>query len=121
MCFRLQFCSVVFEIALLLWVIKPVPVSVSVRRGSRSFCMDFGVFLFIEMWQRRAGMNYLQSVWNFLVCFLFVDTATEMNVLRRSARKSRMERIKHEHIKEIMGVKGKPDITDIIKKKGLQW
>jgi len=32
---------------------------------------------------------------------------TEMNVLRKSARKSRMERINNEHIKEIMGVKGK--------------
>jgi IS5 family transposase len=32
-----------------------------------------------------------------------------------------MERIKNEHIKEIMGVKGKPDIIDIIKKKKLQW
>jgi hypothetical protein len=29
-----------------------------------------------------------------------------MDVLRRSARKSRMERIKNEHIKEIMGGKG---------------
>jgi len=44
-----------------------------------------------------------------------------MDVLRRSARKSRMERIKYEHIKEIMGVKGKPDIIDIIEKKRLQW
>ena len=35
-----------------------------------------------------------------------------MDVLRRSARKSKMERIKNEGIKEIMGVKGKPDITD---------
>ena len=43
--------------------------------------------------------------------------STEMDVLRRSARKSRMERIKNEHIKEIMGVKGKPDIIDIIEKK----
>ena len=40
-----------------------------------------------------------------------------MDVLRRSARKSGMERIKNEHIKEIMGVKGKPDI---IEKKRLQ-
>ena len=40
-----------------------------------------------------------------------------MDVLRRSARKSRMERIKNEHIKEIMGVKGKPDIIDIIEQK----
>jgi hypothetical protein len=40
-----------------------------------------------------------------------------MDVLRRPARNSRMERIKNEHIKEIMGVKGKPDI---IQKKRLQ-
>jgi hypothetical protein len=44
--------------------------------------------------------------------------STEMGVLRRSARKSRMERIKNEQIKEIMGVKWKPDITE---KKILQW
>jgi len=31
-----------------------------------------------------------------------------------------MERIKNEHIKEIMGVKGKPDIIDIIEQKRLQ-
>jgi hypothetical protein len=41
-----------------------------------------------------------------------------MDVLRRSARKLRMEIIKNEHTKEIMGVKGKPDI---IEKKRLQW
>jgi hypothetical protein len=44
-----------------------------------------------------------------------------MDVLRRSARKSRLERMKNEHIKEIMGVKEKPDIIDIIEKKRLQW
>jgi hypothetical protein len=43
-----------------------------------------------------------------------------MDVLRRSARKSRLERIKNEHIKEIMGVKEKPDIIDIENKR-LQW
>ena len=32
-----------------------------------------------------------------------------------------MERIKNEHIKEIMGMKGKPDIIDIIELKRLQW
>jgi len=47
--------------------------------------------------------------------------SAEIDVLRNSARKSRIERIKNEHIKEIIGVKGKPDITDIIKKKRLQW
>jgi len=46
--------------------------------------------------------------------------STEMYVLRRSARKSRMERIKNEHIKEIMGVKEKPDIIDSIERKRLQ-
>src|SRR5215510_6391068 len=44
-----------------------------------------------------------------------------MDVLRRSARKSRMEKIKNKHIKEIMEVRGKPDIIDIIEKKILQW
>jgi hypothetical protein len=47
--------------------------------------------------------------------------STEMDVLRRSARKSSLEKIKNENIKEIMGVKGKPDIIDIIEKKRLQW
>jgi len=44
-----------------------------------------------------------------------------MDVLRRSEGISRMERIKNEHMKEIMGLKGKPDIIDIRKKKRLQW
>ena len=47
--------------------------------------------------------------------------STEMGVLRRSARKSRLERIKNEYIKETMGVKGKPDIIDITAQKRLQW
>jgi hypothetical protein len=44
-----------------------------------------------------------------------------MDVLRRSARKSRVERIKNKHIKEIMGVKGKLDIIDIIEKTTMVW
>jgi hypothetical protein len=32
-----------------------------------------------------------------------------------------MDRIKNEHIQQIMGVKGKPDVIDIIEKKILQW
>jgi hypothetical protein len=44
-----------------------------------------------------------------------------MDVLRKTARKSRIERIKNEHIKEVMGAKEKPDIIDIIEKKRLQW
>jgi len=47
--------------------------------------------------------------------------STNMDMLRRSARKSRMERIKNEHIKEIMRLKAKPDIIDITEKKRLQW
>jgi len=49
------------------------------------------------------------------------NLSTEMDVLRRSARKPRIERIKNEHIKEIMRVKEKPDIKDIIERKRLQW
>jgi hypothetical protein len=29
--------------------------------------------------------------------------------------------VKNEHMKEMMGVKGKPDIIDIIEKKRLEW
>ena len=47
--------------------------------------------------------------------------STEMDVLRRSARKSRMERIKNEHIEEMMGGKEKPDFIDVIERKRLQW
>jgi hypothetical protein len=35
-----------------------------------------------------------------------------MDVLWRSARKSRLERIKNKHIKEMIGVKWKPDIIE---------
>ena len=44
-----------------------------------------------------------------------------MDVLRRSAAKSRMHKIPNEEIKEIMGVQEKPDIIDIIENKRLQW
>jgi hypothetical protein len=37
------------------------------------------------------------------------------------SKNSRMERIKCEHIKEIMRVKEKPDIIDVIERKRLQW
>jgi len=46
--------------------------------------------------------------------------STEMDVLRRSAKISRMEGIKNEEIKEVTGVRGKPDIIDSIEKKTLQ-
>jgi hypothetical protein len=54
-------------------------------------------------------------------CTYFLNNIFIFNVLCLSARKSRMERIKNEHIKEIMGVKGKQDIIDIKQKKRLQW
>ena len=65
-------------------------------------------------------MVYGAEVWKIPTREINKILSTEMNVLRRSARKSRMERIKNEHIKEIMGLKGKPDIIDIIEKKRLQ-
>jgi len=34
---------------------------------------------------------------------------------------NKVEQGKNENIKEIMGVKGKPDIIDIIERKRLQW
>jgi len=64
---------------------------------------------------------YLTEVWQIPTREINKILSTEMNVLRRSARKSRMERIKNEHIKEIMEVKGKPDTIDIIEQKILQW
>ena len=58
---------------------------------------------------------YGAEVWQIPTREINKISSTEMDVLRRSARKSRMERIKNEHIKETMGVKEKPDIIDIIK------
>jgi hypothetical protein len=63
---------------------------------------------------------YEAEVWQIPTREINKISATEMDVLRRSARKSRLERIKNEHIKELMGVKEKPDIIDIIEKKRLQ-
>jgi hypothetical protein len=40
--------------------------------------------------------------------------STEMDVLRRLSRKSRMEIIRNENINEIMGVRGKLDIIDAV-------
>jgi IS5 family transposase len=61
---------------------------------------------------------YGAEVWQIPTREINTILSTEMFVLRRSAQKSRMERIKNEHIKEIMVVKGK---ADIIEKKKLQW
>ena len=62
---------------------------------------------------------YGAEVWQIPTREINRILSTEMDVLRRSARKSRMERIKNEHIKGIMGVKMKPDIIDIIEQKRL--
>jgi len=65
---------------------------------------------------------FIADVWQIPTREINKMLSTEMYVLKRSARKSRMERMKNEHrIKEIMGVKGKPDIIDIIEQKRLQW
>jgi hypothetical protein len=64
---------------------------------------------------------YGAEVWQIPTREINKILSTEMDVLRRSARKSLLERIKNEHIKEIMGVKEKPDIIDVIEKKRLQW
>jgi hypothetical protein len=64
---------------------------------------------------------YGAEVWQIPTRKINKILSTEMDVLRRSARKLRLERIKNEHIKEIMGVKGKLDIIDIIERKRLQW
>jgi hypothetical protein len=63
---------------------------------------------------------YGAEVWQIPTREINKISATEMDVLRRSARKSRLEGIKNEHIKEIMGVKEKPNVIDIEKKR-LQW
>jgi hypothetical protein len=64
---------------------------------------------------------YCAAVWQIATREVNKILSTEMNVLQRSARKSTLEKIRNKNIKEIMRVKGKPDITDIIQKKRLQW
>ena len=65
-------------------------------------------------------MYYGAEVWQIPTREINKMLFTETGVLR-SARKSRMERIKGEYIQEIMGVEGKPDIVDNVEKKRLQW
>ena len=69
----------------------------------------------------QSILLYGAEVWQISTREINKILSTETDVLRRSARKSRMERIKNGYIKEIMGVKGKPEIIDTIKKKRLQW
>jgi hypothetical protein len=61
---------------------------------------------------------YGAEVWQIPTREINKISSTEMDVLRRSARKSRMEIIKNENIEELMGVKRKPDIIEKIR---LQW
>ena len=65
-------------------------------------------------------MVYGAEVWQIPTREINKIVSREMDVLRISARKSRMERIQNEHIKEIMGVKRKPDTIDIIEQERLQ-
>jgi len=65
--------------------------------------------------------HFYHFVWQIPTREINKILSTEMDVLRRSARELRIERIKNEHIKEIMGVKEKLDIIDIIDRKRLQW
>jgi hypothetical protein len=64
----------------------------------------------------QSILMYGAEVWQTHTREINKILATEMDVLRRSARKSRLERTKNEHIKEIIGVKEKQDIIDIIEK-----
>ena len=60
---------------------------------------------------------YGAKVWQILTREINEVLSTEIDMLRKSARKSRTERIKNEHIKEIMGMKGNSDIIDITQQK----
>ena len=70
-----------------------------------------------EIYTIQSILVYVVEVWQIPTREINKILSTEMDVLRMSARKSRMERIKNENIKETMGVKGKPDIIDIIQQK----
>ena len=72
-----------------------------------------------SLYKIQSILEYGAEVWQISTREINKILSTEMDVLR-SARKSRMERIKHEHIKEIRIVKGKPDIMDSIERKRLE-
>ena len=76
--------------------------------------------LYIYQTMIQSILMYGVEVWQIPTREIKKILSTEMDV-RRSARKSRMGRIKNEQIREIMGVRGKPDIIDNIEKKRLQW
>jgi hypothetical protein len=77
------------------------------------------MILDISITSEQSEMTLHSSeVWKITTREVNKILSTEMDVLRRSAIKSRLERIRNENINEIMGVKGKPDI---IEKERLQW
>ena len=58
----------------------------------------------------------------FRVKYLFLKfVLLDFDFSSKKKKKSKIERIKNEHIKEIIGVKEKQDIIDIIERKRLQW
>lgn len=69
----------------------------------------------------QSILTYGAEVWQISTREQNKILATEMDVLRRSAGKSRKERVKNRQIKEIMKVEEEPDIIDVIEKKRLQW
>ena len=73
-------------------------------------------YILLDIYQTiiQSILVYGSEVWQIPTREINIILSTETNVLRRSAIKSRMERIKNKHVMEIMGVKGKPDIIDII-------
>ena len=77
--------------------------------------------LYIYQTTIQSILMYGAEVWQIHTREINKILSTEMDVLMRSARKSKMERINNEHINEIMGVKENPDIIDIIERKRLQW
>jgi hypothetical protein len=60
---------------------------------------------------------YGAEVWQIATREMNKIVSTEMDGLRRSARKSRREIIENEQIREIVGVKGKQDVMDSIERK----
>jgi hypothetical protein len=69
----------------------------------------------------QSILMYGAKVWHIPTRETNKIVSTEMDVLRRSAKKSRVKRIKNDQVKELMGVKEKPDIIDIIERKRPQW
>jgi len=58
----------------------------------------------------------------FRVKYLFLKfVLLDFDFSSKKKKKSKIERIKNEHIKEIMVAKEKPDIIDILERKRLQW